>query len=38
MDWCRRDRKINEMLDAVQAEYPFLQLEVTKDNMRHLLS
>lgn len=36
--WCNIDQKIDEMVNDVQDEYPFLQLEVTKDNMGTLLS
>lgn len=37
-DWCKIDHKTDEMADEVQDKYPFLQLEVTKDNMGTLLS
>lgn len=36
--WCKIDQKTDEMVNDVQDEYPFLQLEVTKDNMGALLS
>lgn len=37
-DWCNIDQKTDEMVNDVQDEYPFLQLEVTKDSMGALLS
>lgn len=37
-DWCNIDQETDEMVNDVQDEYPFLQLEVTKDNMGTLLS
>lgn len=36
-DWCNIDQKTDEMVNDVQDEYPFLQLEVTKDNIGTLL-
>lgn len=37
-DWCKIDQKTDKMTDEVQFEYPFLQMEVSKDNMDMLLS
>lgn len=37
-DWCKIDQKTDKMTDEVQVEYPFLQMEVSKDNMDMLLS
>lgn len=37
-DWCRYDRKTMDLCDEVQSEYPFLQLEITKENMGLLLT
>lgn len=37
-DWCRYDRKTMDLCDEVQSGYPFLQLEITKDNMGLLLT
>lgn len=36
-DWCKIDQKTDKMMDDVQDEYPFLQMEVRKDNMGTLL-
>lgn len=36
--WCMYDLKTKEVDDAVQCEYPFLKLEVTKENMGVVLS
>ena len=37
-DWCRRDRKTEEIECEVEDEYPFLQNEITRENAGKVLA